>query len=387
MGEAILEAIELVKLRKRQYQANGVAYYRPWIFLVTDGAPTDDWQAAAKAVQAAEKSKSLAFFPVGVDGADFGLESAFAPPPHQTGRACLPRVVPMAIELPVERVEEQGRGAAGAAAAEYGAKGLGDHRVSRWVWAGASAAGTSHAALELPCQDAFACRVWQRDGQDPVLIAVVADGAGSAHMSQVGAALSASLVRAGIVTEALDAGIPVSDVEDTLLHALSEVRRLIGLKAAHDGNAIDDYAATLLVAIAGTDGAIFAQIGDGAIVVDDGERGWRPVHWPDHGEYANTTSFLTQDAALDALRVEVTERPVRRLAMFTDGLERLVLDFRSRSAHAPFFDRITEPLASSPRGGEVVALSDDLEAFLYFEKVNARTDDDKTFLCAAFIGE
>jgi uncharacterized protein YegL len=79
MGEAIMEALDLVKLRKQQYQANGVAYYRPWIFLITDGAPTDDWTAAAKAVQAAEKSKALAFFPVGVEGADFEVLRQISP--------------------------------------------------------------------------------------------------------------------------------------------------------------------------------------------------------------------------------------------------------------------------------------------------------------------
>ena len=79
MGEAIMEALDLIKLRKQQYQANGVAYYRPWIFLVTDGAPTDDWTAAAKAVQAAEKAKALAFFPVGVDGADFEVLKRLSP--------------------------------------------------------------------------------------------------------------------------------------------------------------------------------------------------------------------------------------------------------------------------------------------------------------------
>lgn len=79
MGEAILEALELIKLRKQQYQANGVAYYRPWVFLITDGAPTDDWTEAARAVHAAEKAKALAFFPVGVDGADFDVLRQLGP--------------------------------------------------------------------------------------------------------------------------------------------------------------------------------------------------------------------------------------------------------------------------------------------------------------------
>ncbi len=73
IGAAIMEALELLRLRKQQYQANGIAYYRPWLFLITDGAPTDHWAAAAKAIKDAESSKSLAFFPVGVDGADMEI--------------------------------------------------------------------------------------------------------------------------------------------------------------------------------------------------------------------------------------------------------------------------------------------------------------------------
>jgi uncharacterized protein YegL len=79
MGEAIMEALELVRLRKQQYQANGVAYYRPWIFMITDGAPTDEWHTAAKAVHSAEEAKSLAFFSVGVDEADLDVLQQISP--------------------------------------------------------------------------------------------------------------------------------------------------------------------------------------------------------------------------------------------------------------------------------------------------------------------
>ena len=79
MGEAIMEALDLIKLRKQQYQANGIAYYRPWVFLITDGAPTDEWTSAAKAVHAAEEAKALVFFPVGVDGADFDVLGRLSP--------------------------------------------------------------------------------------------------------------------------------------------------------------------------------------------------------------------------------------------------------------------------------------------------------------------
>jgi uncharacterized protein YegL len=75
MGQAILTGLDMIEERKSAYQRNGITYYRPWIFLITDGGPTDAgeecWTTAVSRISQGEKDKKFALFSVGVEGADF----------------------------------------------------------------------------------------------------------------------------------------------------------------------------------------------------------------------------------------------------------------------------------------------------------------------------
>jgi uncharacterized protein YegL len=73
MGSAIERGLEMIAQRKATYRHNGISYYRPWVFLITDGAPTDSWQRAAQLVREGEASKNFQFFAVGIQGANMEI--------------------------------------------------------------------------------------------------------------------------------------------------------------------------------------------------------------------------------------------------------------------------------------------------------------------------
>jgi len=245
-----------------------------------------------------------------------------------------------------------------------------------WRAAYASVSGTSHIKTGSPCQDAGGCVVVPGAGGGEVLIAAVSDGAGTARRSEIGASLAvARFLQDFAATD------PASIDRAFVVGWISSVQDEIAALAADEGSDVRDYACTMLGAVVAGSGSVYLQIGDGAIVVggeEVGEYSW--IFWPQHGEYANTTNFLTQEQAAQALLFE-TGPPVREIALFSDGIERLVLDFSASAVHSPSFRPIFKWLAGTLPGDKRQP-SEALITYLGSDHVNMRTDDDKTLVMA-----
>ncbi len=250
-----------------------------------------------------------------------------------------------------------------------------------WRLLRASVAGTSHGKTGAPCQDASdAARLPSPEGE--VLGLACSDGAGSARLSHEGASLACAAVL-WEVRDFLERRPLRAATRDTVEGWFLSVHAAVADRALELDAKPRDLACTLLVALIAPDAAVFAQIGDGAIVVDAPDpAGYAPIFWPQSGEYANMTYFATEPEALRQLSAGfIRDRPIQEVALFSDGLQQLALRFEDRSVHAPFFRPMFAQLRRQP-SGDAPALDAGLRTFLNSSAVNSRTDDDKTLVLA-----
>lgn len=251
--------------------------------------------------------------------------------------------------------------------------------ATMWNLIKASVIGTSHRDRSQPCQDWCEGRI-AVTSKGPVLVAAIADGAGSATLSDVGAEFACKEFVERVAQSVSSADFdPVSIDRDAMLDWLTKVRCQLENEAKSRSVSTRELACTFLAAVVGQGWAFFAQVGDGAIVRQiDGEI--RVVFWPEESEYANMTYFLTEDNFGAHLQFSRQDGPIEVLAILTDGLQRLVLDFATKEAHEPFFAPIFEDIA---RQDDPDPMTLALREFLGSTRVNDRTDDDKTLLLAA----
>lgn len=88
MGAGVMAALDLVEQAKRTYRQMGVDYYQPWLVLMTDGAPTDNIDAAAQRCRELVEQRKLTLFPIAIgDDANLPTLARFSP-----------RLVPMRLQ-------------------------------------------------------------------------------------------------------------------------------------------------------------------------------------------------------------------------------------------------------------------------------------------------
>ncbi|MGL6338236.1 MAG: PP2C family serine/threonine-protein phosphatase [Waterburya sp.] len=328
-----------------------------------------------------------------------------------------------------------------------------------WKAIARSAKGTSHQKQNMRCQDYSHYKII-----DHTIIGVVADGAGSAKYSDIGAELAVNTVLKTFteqdisdITELFTVESSVSETENSVVLArkpctvipnrqhrltnatyhhlffippyyddsieimeincndynlserinkkstatvtivqstneqkaeqffskiVEQVIAALKAKAEEKNCLIGDLACTLLIIIATSGGLAAMQIGDGFITVRYSEsvpQVPQLLFPPDKGEYINETTFVTSANALTDMQVVIQPKQPEFICASTDGLERLAIQMSNWTPFAPFFD----PLERCLRETKTLEESDEyLTSFLDSERLNARTDDDKTlFLC------
>jgi len=252
---------------------------------------------------------------------------------------------------------------------------------AKWRTAFASSIGTAHLHQNTECQDRFACQtVETKEGE--ILIAVVADGAGSTTDGQIGAETACKffIAETSDFLSSQDASVSSLNIEFGRFW-ISFFQKKIAELAEKDAKTLRDFASTLVGAVIGENDAAFFQIGDrGAVYSTTGEtKSYRFAIAPEDSEYVNVTDFLTDETAAERIRFVLVEEKIEDVILFSDGIASVAVDFLTNQPHEPFLMPMIAPLRNGNASND---LNEKLEKFLASPKINEKTDDDKTIILA-----
>lgn len=244
-----------------------------------------------------------------------------------------------------------------------------------WRVVAASVAGRHNKESFQSGQDAYCSNQVDPD----VLIAAVADGAGSADCSALGSSLA---VRAAVIqaTRQLSAGVPAGGEEWGAL--LLKTFRAAHVEVANEAEKLDispaAFATTLTVALATSGWLAVGQIGDGSVVARLPDDSLQSMTSTADQEYINETTFLTSPLFSESVQLNVQPGAFTGLALFTDGLQRLALKMPQGTPHPTFFSPLLALLATTPTG----EATRHLQGFLQSPRVAEKAEDDLTLLLA-----
>jgi hypothetical protein len=238
-----------------------------------------------------------------------------------------------------------------------------------------SVRGASHEKTGQPCQDAHNWKILP----DGVLVAAVADGAGSAPLGEIGAEAAARASVESIAQRKTELPDNDNGWESLLTEALQAAQEAIEMELVAHEVTERDLATTLILAVATPDLIAAVQVGDGALVIGDSDGNIVGLTVPQNDEYINQTTFLISSGALSKAQFAIRRGAVTNVAIISDGLQMLALKMPECVPHAPFFAPLFRFISVMT---DETAADEQLKDFLLSPRVRERTNDDLTLLLA-----
>lgn len=241
-----------------------------------------------------------------------------------------------------------------------------------WSVCGASVTGSQHLSRGLGCDDAFA---YGMTGH--FVVAAVADGAGSVTGTSAWGShvASQSVVRAAMAPPFISTfyAAEPDQAQDMMRWLFTGALEQVTAQADEMGLAVPLLSTTLCVALARPNLAIFAQIGDGIIAVEE-PGGIATLLTEDKSEYANATWFIQSNDAFDISYRVAVRREVNAFALSTDGMSYKITNIVSGEAYEPFFRTAWSSVKSNAEASEFAAMLRSIQ--------DDQTGDDKTMVLA-----
>src|SRR5690349_155363 len=146
----------------------------------------------------------------------------------------------------------------------------------KWKCIGQSVIGSSHVIMNKGCEDAVSFRVMPFE-EEEVLICCVSDGAGSAKYARWASNYITSAT-VNILGSMITGNRLI--MEEDIIDLAEQLYDGISAEAEKQEVDIYEFSATFLGCIIYPGRAIFFQVGDGAIVRNDGNDFYTTLWWP-----------------------------------------------------------------------------------------------------------
>jgi hypothetical protein len=254
--------------------------------------------------------------------------------------------------------------------------------IKFWMTGGVSVQGFSHIAENIPCQDAHFIKT---NGE--YLFMAVADGAGSASLSDIGSKEYAKNVIENMSLKISDSSFDNDKIKAIFIESVELVsEKLITENTNLEGEGVrlSDFYSTIIIFIANANEGLFIHVGDGAGSAFQYEDISKAIiSMPQNGEYINETYFINMFDWKNYIRLTPVKEKFDSIILLSDGVSPMAMTENGTKLFEPFIKPIINYVktVSESQGESVVKQT------LKKEKIRAITGDDKTFVWAIRIDE